>query len=272
MSREAVCEVVRVSQRIERTDHGHGWNPTVHPLVRSTNGDWTITVYLSPGRVIYHFDVDGAFWLDPYETGGSATPARPSIPLDTSPPGVISMAQRKVRGWIVSLTRRGHLATRGRRLPLVPGEFERVVSPNGTRTLGVVRRMAGMLAFVGIASRESRAVANPSAWAIDRHALAVASERGCDVVAILDADSNDTWTCALSQVKQVGVRIDRGSERQWAVPFECWTRLRDHTPFRRGLAQARDQAHPGHLARGTPGRSTGGKLSRMADARPRGLW
>jgi len=59
--------VVRVSQRIERTDHGHGWNPTVHPLVRSTNGDWTITVYLSPGRVIYHFDGDGAFWLDPYD-------------------------------------------------------------------------------------------------------------------------------------------------------------------------------------------------------------
>ena len=186
-------------------------------------------------------------------TGGSATPAGPSIPFDTSPPGVISMAQRKVRGRIVSLTRRGHLATRGRRLPLVPGEFERVVSPNGTRTLGVVRRMAGMLAFVGIASRESRAVANPSAWAIDRHALAVASERGCDVVAILDADSNDTWTGALSQVKQVGVRSDRGCERQWAVPFECWTRLRDHTPFRQAPSPCRNSRDlPGAAQAGNP--------------------
>jgi hypothetical protein len=43
----------------------NGWDPTVHPLVRTTYGDWKITIYLPPGRVIYHFDVDGAAWLDP---------------------------------------------------------------------------------------------------------------------------------------------------------------------------------------------------------------
>jgi hypothetical protein len=31
-----------------------GWNSTIHPLFRTTTGDWTITSYLPPGRVIYH--------------------------------------------------------------------------------------------------------------------------------------------------------------------------------------------------------------------------
>src|SRR5437879_6402787 len=26
----------------------HGWDPTVHPLVRAMTGDWTITIYLPP--------------------------------------------------------------------------------------------------------------------------------------------------------------------------------------------------------------------------------
>lgn len=47
----------------------NGWDPTVHPLVRTTTGDWTITIYLPPGRVVYHFDVDGAVWLDPNDDG-----------------------------------------------------------------------------------------------------------------------------------------------------------------------------------------------------------
>lgn len=47
----------------------NGWNPALHPLVRTTTGDWTITIYLPPGRVVYHFDVDGAVWLDPNDDG-----------------------------------------------------------------------------------------------------------------------------------------------------------------------------------------------------------
>lgn len=45
----------------------NGWDPSVHPLVRITTGDWAVTIHLPPGRVVYHFDVDGAFWLDPHD-------------------------------------------------------------------------------------------------------------------------------------------------------------------------------------------------------------
>ena len=47
----------------------NGLDPTVHPLVRTATGDLTITIYLPPGRVVYHFDVDGAVWLDPNDDG-----------------------------------------------------------------------------------------------------------------------------------------------------------------------------------------------------------
>jgi hypothetical protein len=43
----------------------NAWNPMVHPLVRTADGNWTITIYLPPGRTVYHFSVDGALWLDP---------------------------------------------------------------------------------------------------------------------------------------------------------------------------------------------------------------
>lgn len=45
----------------------NGWNPTVHLLTKTADGDWTITIYLPPGRTVYHFSVDGAFWLDPHD-------------------------------------------------------------------------------------------------------------------------------------------------------------------------------------------------------------
>jgi anti-sigma B factor antagonist len=45
------------------------WNPAVHPLRRIADGDWTITIYLPPGRIIYYFDVDGVCWLDPRDEG-----------------------------------------------------------------------------------------------------------------------------------------------------------------------------------------------------------
>jgi hypothetical protein len=47
----------------------NGWNPAVHPPVRTTTGDWTITIYLPPGRAVYLFSVDGATWLDPRGDG-----------------------------------------------------------------------------------------------------------------------------------------------------------------------------------------------------------
>jgi hypothetical protein len=47
----------------------NGWNAASHPLTKTSGGDWTITVYLPAGRIVYGFDVDGAFWLDPCDEG-----------------------------------------------------------------------------------------------------------------------------------------------------------------------------------------------------------
>lgn len=46
----------------------NGWNPAVHRLRRS-NDEWTVTVYLAPGRAVYCFSVDGVMWLDPADEG-----------------------------------------------------------------------------------------------------------------------------------------------------------------------------------------------------------
>jgi 1,4-alpha-glucan branching enzyme len=43
----------------------NNWDPAAHPLHRTADGDWTVTVYLSPCRVVYLFFVDGVTWLDP---------------------------------------------------------------------------------------------------------------------------------------------------------------------------------------------------------------
>lgn len=47
----------------------NGWNAIAHPLQRSERDEWTTTVYLSPGRVVYMFCVDGVMWLDPADDG-----------------------------------------------------------------------------------------------------------------------------------------------------------------------------------------------------------
>lgn len=66
------------------------WTPTVHLLTKTSDGDWTITIYLPPGPAIYQFSVDGAFWLDPHDEGripngwGSEYSIR-YIPQDTTP-------------------------------------------------------------------------------------------------------------------------------------------------------------------------------------------
>ncbi len=47
----------------------NGWDPKAHLLTKTANGDWTITIYLPPGRTVYQFSVDAAFWLDPRDEG-----------------------------------------------------------------------------------------------------------------------------------------------------------------------------------------------------------
>jgi len=53
------------ARRVALVGPFNGWDSAVHPLVRTAGGDWAITIYLPPGRVTYHFDVDGVAWLDP---------------------------------------------------------------------------------------------------------------------------------------------------------------------------------------------------------------
>ncbi len=53
------------ARRVAVTGSFNGWNPTTHPLMQVPSGDWTLTVFLPPGRVVYCFSVDGDAWLDP---------------------------------------------------------------------------------------------------------------------------------------------------------------------------------------------------------------
>lgn len=36
-----------------------------HRLIKQADGDWMISVFLPPGRVVYAFEVDGTRWCDP---------------------------------------------------------------------------------------------------------------------------------------------------------------------------------------------------------------
>ena len=47
----------------------NGWDPLVHLLKKTQKGDWRITVYLPPGRIVYCFSIDGVPRLDPCDKG-----------------------------------------------------------------------------------------------------------------------------------------------------------------------------------------------------------
>jgi 1,4-alpha-glucan branching enzyme len=47
----------------------NGWNPAAHPMRQAEDAEWTTAVYLSPGRAVYQFSVDGVMWLDPADDG-----------------------------------------------------------------------------------------------------------------------------------------------------------------------------------------------------------
>ena len=45
----------------------NGWNPSETPLEQVSNGAWTVTIPLEPGRYEYQFVVDGEQWIaDPF--------------------------------------------------------------------------------------------------------------------------------------------------------------------------------------------------------------
>ena len=43
----------------------NSWNPDAHPLERTSNGLWEVSIDLSPGRYEYRFLVDGQWQNDP---------------------------------------------------------------------------------------------------------------------------------------------------------------------------------------------------------------
>jgi 1,4-alpha-glucan branching enzyme len=45
------------------------WDTAVHRLTRQSDGWWTISLILAPGRYLYMFIVDGVPWNDPGDDG-----------------------------------------------------------------------------------------------------------------------------------------------------------------------------------------------------------
>ena len=93
--------LARGARRVAVVGSFNGWDPTAHPMSRPADGDWSVTVYLPPGRVVYLFDVDGEHWLDPDDqermpnawgseysvryTGGSPAGVEEFVPQGGSP-------------------------------------------------------------------------------------------------------------------------------------------------------------------------------------------
>jgi Glycogen recognition site of AMP-activated protein kinase len=67
----------------------NGWNPTQTPLEQVSNGAWTVTIPLEPGRYEYQFVVDGEQWIaDPFavEQNDDGFGSRNAV-LDVRPAG-----------------------------------------------------------------------------------------------------------------------------------------------------------------------------------------
>jgi len=61
------------AQRVAVVSSFNNWDNKAHPLTKMPNGDWSITVFLPPGRLVYCFSVDGKFRLDPGHGGRVAS-------------------------------------------------------------------------------------------------------------------------------------------------------------------------------------------------------
>jgi len=90
----------------------NGWDAGAHPLTKTPDGDWAITVYFPAGRIVYGFDIDGVFRPDPFDE-------------DRMPNGRGSeYSIRHVRPNVESGVGRGEVvdgfADRGRSLPRAP--------------------------------------------------------------------------------------------------------------------------------------------------------
>ncbi len=63
------CGIASRANQIAVLGSFNGWNPKTHLLTKTPEGDWVVKIDLPPGRAVYCFDVDGAYWLDPNDEG-----------------------------------------------------------------------------------------------------------------------------------------------------------------------------------------------------------
>jgi hypothetical protein len=81
--------VVRPGARVvQAAGDFNGWNPTETPLEQTSDGAWTVTLPLEPGRYEYQFVVDGDQWIgDPFasEQSDDGFGSRNAV-LDVRPP------------------------------------------------------------------------------------------------------------------------------------------------------------------------------------------
>jgi 1,4-alpha-glucan branching enzyme len=55
------------AKTVEAAGDFNGWNPARTPLEQISNGAWTVTIPLQPGRYEYMYVVDGQEWIaDPF--------------------------------------------------------------------------------------------------------------------------------------------------------------------------------------------------------------
>ena len=100
------------AQRVAVVGPFNGWNRAAHTMSRRAGGDWTVTIYLPPGRVVYLFDVDGEFWLDPDDeqrmpnSWGSEYSIRHVV---STPAGAEDAEGRRARPGREDMTREEHL-------------------------------------------------------------------------------------------------------------------------------------------------------------------
>jgi 1,4-alpha-glucan branching enzyme len=55
------------ARRVAIVGSFNGWDAAAHPLTKTPDGGWAITVYFPVGRVVYGFDIDGVFRPDPFD-------------------------------------------------------------------------------------------------------------------------------------------------------------------------------------------------------------
>ena len=64
-----LCGTASRANQIALLGPFNGWSPKTHLLTKTPEGDWVVKIDLPPGRTVYYFDVDGAYWLDPNDEG-----------------------------------------------------------------------------------------------------------------------------------------------------------------------------------------------------------